>query len=472
MRVSARRTGPAALVLAGLLTGLVLAAAAAASNPLLLVLLPAGLLAALFAYRSPLQAAATALLLVPVGLVHLGGNLKAAQALDVLVVLALAAARFLRGRTPLPLARPLFWGGVLLVVALVSTGTSLDTGLALKQDLALAVGLALCTALVALCTDRARWLVLVRALLAGSVLVTLPALFSSGKLQARYSGSVVSDRPVGIFSQPNELGAFSMLALLIALGLLLGATQRRDRVLAAVALLSATGAMLVSLSRGAWIGSVVGVCCLLFWVPRARRLVAGATVAVAVLGALLGAFAPSSPQVQVVTQRLGSLTTSHQNPYDDRPRIWREALREISERPVLGEGPGTFPVASTRSISAAATVQADHAHDVLLTTGAETGLLGVAALLALTYTCATRARRGLSVVRRRGDALHLGVLGGLVASLGGLIGEGTVDVTLRNVVVAQTAWAALGLVLAGAALAVQEPQAEATACRAGVAEPS
>lgn len=457
-------------------TGLVLAVALE-PTPWALPLVPVVVLGALLAVRSPLAALVTALVLAPVGLMHLGGALKVAQALDVLVVLCLAVTRLAASRTPVSFPRPLAWGGALLAVALVSTGTAIDTGLAFKQDLALVVGLALAAAVTTICVSVVPWLVAVRALLVGSLLVTVPALFSAKHVQAKYGGSVVNHRPQGIFSQPNELGAFAMLTTLVALGLLLGAARGKDRWLAGAAVTASLAAMLVSLSRGAWIGFVFGVLCLLVWVPRARRLVGASLAGVTLTGALLGAFTPDAPQVKVVTQRLSSLKSAQANPYDDRPRIWREAVREFSSRPLLGEGPGTFPVASTRSISTAATVQAEHAHNVLLTTAAETGLLGLLCVLGLTVSCALTVQRAIRRARADQDRMLLGVLGGLGAAMAGLIGEGLVDVTLRNVLVAQTVWVILGLALAGAALSRQRQhpladQAEATASSAGVAVPS
>ncbi|MCW2668090.1 MAG: O-Antigen ligase [Frankiales bacterium] len=450
----------AAITAAGgglILAGAALGALGAATSPWLLTAVPLALVALVAGCRSPLAAVATAFLLAPVGLVAIG-PVKGAQALTVLALGCLVGARLLGRRSPLPVLPPLLWGGALLAVCVLSTGTAVDLGLAVKQDVAIASGLALAGAVVAVCSDLRRWLVVVRCLLIGATAICLPALTSARHLESRYGGAVVNERPVGVFSQPNELGAYAMLTALLAVGLLLGARGRRDRWLAGVALVASTAAMLVSLSRGAWIGAVLGLVTVVVLVPRARRLVAIGGTVVVLAGALLGAFAPDSAPVQVVAQRVDSLVRAEHNPYDDRPRLWREALRQTRERPVLGHGPGSFPVAAARYGSVASTVGADHAHDVLLTASAEAGLLGLAALLALTVSTARRVLRSLRTAR---DPTLLGVLGGAAAALAGLIGEGLVDVTLRNALLAQTVWGILGLALAGTVLALRPEQPSA-----------
>jgi putative inorganic carbon (HCO3(-)) transporter len=424
---------------------------------------PAFALAVVFvaiAIRRPFVGVVATVLALPVGLHHVAGPVKLAQAVTILTVGAVALHRLWQGRAPLPLPGPLRWALALVAVGLLSAATALETSPAFRQVLDVAVGAAFAMAVVAVVDSRTAWLSMQRALLVAGVAVTGPALLSARHLQAHFGGSVVTGRPVGIFSQPNELGTFSMLLLLVAVGVLLANPRRLDRVLAVVSIVTATGALLLSLSRGAWIGATAGIVLLVVAVPRARRAV-GLTAAVVILGAaMLGAFAPSAPQVHIVTSRLHSLGHAQQNPYDDRPRIWREALREISDRPLLGEGPDNFPIASTRSVSAASTVQADHAHDVVLTVAAESGLLGAAVLVGLTVAIAGTVVGGLRRARRQRDVRATGLLGGLAAACAGMMGQGLVDFTLRDIVVAEACWLVVGLALAGTAL-VRTPSPQA-----------
>jgi O-antigen ligase len=44
--------------------------------------------------------------------------------------------------------------------------------------------------------------------------------------------------------------------------------------------------------------------------------------------------------LETASQRLTTIVSGENNPYDSRPLIWAEAQRLIWERPVLGWGPG------------------------------------------------------------------------------------------------------------------------------------
>jgi O-antigen ligase len=255
-----------------------------------------------------------------------------------------------------------------------------------------------------------------------------------------------------VFSQPNELGAFAMLIALTVVGWLIAARSRLDRVIGILAAVVSVATLLLSLSRSAWIGAVAGLVALIVLLPSARRPLLATGGAIVLAGALLGAFAPQQTQVHVVADRLSSLRhATTDNPYDSRPVIYREALREITSHPWLGVGPDNFPIASTTSASGAATVQAEHAHDVMLTVAAEAGLPAALVLLALTASAGTAVLRGLRRARRARDVQTHAVLAALTAALLGLMAEGVTDFTLRNLLVAQAAWAVLALGLAGAA---------------------
>jgi O-antigen ligase len=109
--------------------------------------------------------------------------------------------------------------------------------------------------------------------------------------------------------------------------------------------------------------------------PEFRRSLVVIGLPVLIIALAFGAFNPDAPQVEVVGERFQSLTLL--SPYDARDQIWAEAIREIKEQPITGYGPGSFPVASIRSASESSTVFAGHAHNFLLTWGAETGVVGV-----------------------------------------------------------------------------------------------
>ena len=106
------------------------------------------------------------------------------------------------------------------------------------------------------------------------------------------------DRPSGVFGDPNELGSFSVMLLLVALGALLAKVEPWLRVLAAVAAVLAAAALVLSLSRGSWIGAAIGVIGLMILLPQFRRALFGVFVCAAVLGLSVGVFRANAPEIK------------------------------------------------------------------------------------------------------------------------------------------------------------------------------
>jgi putative inorganic carbon (HCO3(-)) transporter len=178
-------------------------------------------------------------------------------------------------------------------------------------------------------------------------------------------------------------------------------------------------------------------------------VVAAGALAVGLAGLL--AFSSSGP-VGVVLDRLTSVSDPGGNPYDVRPITWGEALREFSEQPVLGNGPGTFGVLSAQSPSELQFYPREHAHNGLLTISAETGSVGAIALIGLGVTLVVTVRGGARRLRATHRFEDLGVLAGGAAALAALTGHLTVDFPLRNPVLMVTVWAVIGVVLAATAV--------------------
>lgn len=152
--------------------------------------------------------------------------------------------------------------------------------------------------------------------------------------------------------------------------------------------------------------------------------------ALILLAAGVGAFLPRSPQVEVVGQRLGAITTTSH--YDGRTEIWDVAQEQIRADPLTGQGPGSFPVTSARASSGTVTVSADHAHNIWLTWAAEMGIPSVLLLTGLMAALAFAARRSSKSAIAAGDEEGLAFGTCLTAALITLAGQGLVDYTWRN----------------------------------------
>lgn len=378
---------------------------------------------------------------VDVGVFRLQATDAALLAATVLIVLKRGAA----GNVPLIWSRQLRWGVALAVWAVLLVSSAANYELAIKQSGSLVAGVVFAALVLTVCESMEDIRRLLGVLVAVAVGIAVPAALTTD-YAAYYGGALVVGRPEGVFIEPNELGSFCAMTALVAAGLAFGARTRRGRAaaVAAVALL-ATG-IVVSLSRGAWIGTFMGLGVILITLRGARR------AALLVLPLLLYfAFAENgardNPQVQVVEERVQALTNVDQ-PYENRFAIWREALRQVQLDPWTGQGPGNFAIASRRHASESLTVYAAHAHNMYLNVSAELGLPGLAALLGLISSLAFAARQALRATPASDAPRDRAVIAGVAAALAALAALGVFHMFVGNAIIDGTIWALVGFLLA------------------------
>lgn len=405
-------------------------------GPLVMIGLAAIPLVTVAVFKDPRMAAALLFLTFPLSTALPPLDpfpLQLVEATLIVVATIVVLVRLALGRAPLGWASPLWWVLAIVALALLALPSAADRTLGINQTASLMAGLLLMTMVLAI-TPRVRDARVVLGIFAAVASATaLMGAITSTTPSAHFGGAVIADRPTGSFAQPNELGSFSALGLFVALAFGLGGKTRRSRIAGWIASAGCMTGMLLSLSRGAWVGTALAAAYLLITLPEARRAVAAALVPFAVGVFAFGSFAPSAPQIQVVGDRLAALTA--QNPYDSRPQIWREARSQIEADPWTGQGPGSFPAASARSSSEAATVQALHAHNVLLNWAAEMGIPSAALLVGLATTLGLLAGRAGRAAAAAGDRRQRAFIAGIVAALITVMGQGVFDYVWRNQVV-------------------------------------
>jgi putative inorganic carbon (HCO3(-)) transporter len=385
-------------------------------------------------------------------------QVQAAEAAVFLVALVVTLRRLAVGVIPIPW-HPVLWVPLaLLMWVLVSFYTALDQGLAIKFLASLSGGLIFAAVVYGSCRDRSDGRLLLAALTVAGAVVGLTALVGGAQFESAYGGTSVSGRLEGAFDSPNQLGSFCALLTPIAAAFVFAVRGVTPRVLATGGLLLIGSALMLSLSRGAWLGVAVAAVYMLFKLREAQRLVFALALPALVAGIALSSVDPTdNPELEVIGERARSFTA--RNPYDGRTDIWAEAWRQIKDSPVTGQGPGAFPLVSVRADSAASSVTPDHAHNLGLNWAAETGLPGLilvgAFVLAIAVTGRRVGRAALARRDRRSYVLVVGMTSGLLA-LG--VQNLTVDYTLGNAVVHLAMWATIGLLLAADA-ALREPSA-------------
>jgi O-antigen ligase len=412
-------------------------------SPLAMIAVPLVPLAIVAVMINPIVAPMIVVATLPFGSASAAG-LQIAEAAVLLTGGLVVVRRLAIGQSPLPFARPLIWPVLLLGWTLVALFSAIDETLAIKQVIGLVGAILVAITVLASCRDAHQVRILLGFLTLIGLIMALTSLSSNHQLRAGHGGADVENRVQGAFESPNQLGSWCALVIPIAAGLMLMSSRRIARVLGAVALIALLAALTFSLSRSAWIATGAALLLMVLTMREARRLLAVIFVPLALIGYLIFSSGTAPPEVKVVGERVQAIGT--RSPYDQRSQIYDEALREIRVDPVTGVGPGGFIVASRRAGTETSTVAADHAHNLLLNYGAESGLPAVGLVLAFVFSLGAAVYRGSRAVARI-DPRHRGLILSIGAALFAIFVQGVFDYTLGNPVIRITVWMLIGALL-------------------------
>ncbi len=225
-------------------------------------------------------------------------------------------------------------------------------------------------------------------------------------------------RPSGTFGNPNSLGTALIVLIMLALPRIWRPSKPIVRIGWGVYAMLAGGLLLLTESKGAWIGFLAGGIALGVFAWRAsdvqfsvRQALKIAGIAVVVGGAIF------------VFVGLPLLEAGARS--DGRLGIYAVALRAFVERPLTGYGPDSFSLQLMTDQSIPPQPPHAHAHDVPLHVAAELGLGG---LLALAFT-AIGGLRWYWRTLTHAAGTERPVLIGLGAACVAIAGHGIFDVT-------------------------------------------
>ncbi|HXL15683.1 MAG TPA: O-antigen ligase family protein [Methylomirabilota bacterium] len=270
-------------------------------------------------------------------------------------------------------------------------------------------------------------------------------------------------RALGPFGQPNRMGGYIVATIPLALALAFGA---QDKVLRAGLLIATFGlvfCLVVTYSRGAWLGLAAGLLVLALALVRWPDLMPKAAVLAASIACVAVPVLLLLPSILSRVESRPSAAPAWNLPIDPeregsgamRRAIWSGALEAAARRPVLGQGIGAFREAFDRSknstmkqLEGEGGRTADQAHNHYLGILAERGALGLAAFAVLTaLTLGAAATAMASGTPAMGRVLVAGLAGSVVA----LLAHGLVDDNLSLVPHGTLFFANLGLLAAAPA---------------------
>ncbi|MBW1989639.1 MAG: O-antigen ligase family protein, partial [Deltaproteobacteria bacterium] len=242
-----------------------------------------------------------------------------------------------------PLDKPLL---AAVALAAVSTLFSSSTAVSLRALWELALPLAVFFLAIQTTRNREdlRGLVYLVLLLGGAVaLAGLTGLSPHGNPLWRDNAVRQHGRLTSVFFNPDHAGAFLEMAIPLCLGFLFTGIPRAKKTGAVFLLLAMLSALVLTLSRGAWISALAGLC--FFWavslkrgLSRLQKSLLFASIAGVLFLALLAASTPA-------TLRILSFEEATEMPgFRIRARVWAAALGMFADNPWTGTGPGTFGI--------------------------------------------------------------------------------------------------------------------------------
>jgi len=212
-------------------------------------------------------------------------------------------------------------------------------------------------------------------------------------------------RAIGTFILPGELAGYLILYIPTAFSICIVTQRPFLRRIALAGLGCGVVALAMTYSRAGWMGFIAAAAFFIFLArQRARRRYA---LAALLVGGALVAFT----------------LNAHHNPSENYTRlsIWQAGIRMVERFPVTGVGPFVFAKIYPLVRMPDGEPTAYHAHSFLLTIFAETGLLGVCAVLFLWWrfiaTLNERLRRNGGPNRLLALAIAAGLLGTWVQGL-------------------------------------------------------
>ena len=255
----------------------------------------------------------------------------------------------------------------------------------------------------------------------------------------------------------NFLGSYLVLLIPLTLSSAVTAQSRYRRLAATALVVGQTAALILTLTRAAWLGLLGGMLiatALLAIISRNRRLLSLTMIPVvglAALGALmliptglsahLGA-GPLATHVRALADLQSGATAA-------RLAIWRTAAELCTERPLLGYGLDTMRATFTRVYPPelvyyqGRTLAVDRAHNLWLDIAFSGGLLGMLSFLALVAAIASLAYGGVSRAATREGRWHWWAL---VAALAGHLID--LQASFETTATATITWLLLALMVA------------------------
>jgi putative inorganic carbon (HCO3(-)) transporter len=217
-----------------------------------------------------------------------------------------------------------------------------------------------------------------------------------------------------LFFDPNIYGRFLAMTMIGLAATLLWPRRAREVALASVILAVLWAGLILTFSQSSIAALLVGLA-VLAAVRWGIRPVAIAFGAVVVVGLVVVLAAPRLVHVNIRSSKSIDRATS------GRLDLMRGGLSMFADRPLQGFGSGAFAERFRQRESASSRDAASASHTIPITFGAEQGVIGLAAYIAVLVTAFSLLFRGLGRLRERAPPLRLVTRAYIAAAFTGLV---------------------------------------------------
>lgn len=272
-------------------------------------------------------------------------------------------------------------------------------------------------------TERWHNFAIIKYILIASIFVSILGIFQYYFISYMHPGWLdrtlyhIEKRAFSTLYNPNVLGSYLIIIISLAVaGFPVSPKKSVNRFLTILTLVTASFCMVLTSSRGSWLGLAASILVILFFSRKKRYILS--MLAIALLLAV--------PQYETIVSRINLDFLSDDSSLNYRWHIWKYAIDTFLANPLFGGGIGSFGFFVPSHFQAPGYL-VSHAHNIYLHLLAETGILGFVAflgyILGAIYISYKIARHSQFVHTRR---LALGA----TASIVGLLVHGIVDATL------------------------------------------
>ncbi|MBD2196532.1 MULTISPECIES: IctB family putative bicarbonate transporter [Calothrix] len=238
-------------------------------------------------------------------------------------------------------------------------------------------------------------------------------------------------RVYSYLGNPNLLAGYLIPAVVFSLVAIVAWQSWYKKALGLTALIVNSACLVLTFSRGGWIGLVVSILTVMalliywwsvqmppFWRTWSLPIILGGLIGVLVLAVIF---------IEPVRLRVFSIFADRQDSSNNfRRNVWDAVFEMIRDRPILGIGPGHNAFNKIYPLYQRPRYSALSAYSILLEIAVETGFIGLGCFLWLLVVTFNTGYMQLRRLRQLGNREGLWLIGA-IASMVGMLAHGTVD---------------------------------------------